>query len=110
MCFHSCEEFINEINLENDQLVVIAPFDGATLTSGIIEFDWESMEGASSYRIQIARPNFQQPEQILLDETIPDSLSTNTNISLEAGIYQWRVRGQNSAYNSPYTVSNLNVN
>lgn len=110
MTLNSCEEFINEINIENDSISLVAPFDGASIDNGTIQFDWLPLEGATSYRIQIARPDFQMPEQILWDEVVPDSLGTNTGVDLNTGTYQWRVRGENSAYLSPYTTYNLVIN
>lgn len=107
---YSCEEFINEINIENDQIDLVAPFNGANLSEGVIQFDWLSLEGASSYHIQVAQPNFQIPEQIIWDEVVQDSIGTNTSVDLSAGTYQWRVRGENSAYSSPYTTYNLEIN
>lgn len=106
----SCEDIINEINIENDSIELIAPFDGAVLMEGTVQFDWQSMEGASTYRIQIARPNFNNPEQIIFNEIVQDSLTTSSEFTIEPGTYQWRVRGENGAYISPYTTSNLIIN
>lgn len=104
-----CEEIINEINIENDDLILVSPVDAAVLPAGTIFFDWESLEGASRYRIQIASPDFQSPQQIVYDAIVQDSSGTRAQTSLEAGNYEWRVRGENGAYESPYSRNELLV-
>jgi hypothetical protein len=106
----SCEEIINEINIENDTIQLVAPFDGANLSNGTIQFDWLSLEGATSYRIQIARPSFDNPEQFIFNEIQQDSLMPNTEFTLPTGTYQWRVKGINGAYESAYSTHNLIIN
>ena len=102
----SCEEIINEENLENDQVTIIAPVNNSQLTAGVIFFDWQPVEGARSYTIQITQPNFNQAEQLLLQQT--DSI-TNTSLNITAGTYQWRVRAENDAFTSPYTTQTFTV-
>lgn len=105
--FVSCEEIINEINIENRNIVLVAPSAGSNLTAGVNTFSWEPMEGARNYRIQIAKPNFNAPDQLVVDSLI----STNSfSISLRANDYEWRVRGENGAYTSQYTSRMFNVN
>lgn len=105
--FISCEEIINEINIENRNVVLVAPSTGSNLTTGVNTFSWEPMEGARNYRIQIAKPNFNAPDQIVVDSLV----TTNSfSISLSANNYEWRVRGENGAYTSPYTSRMFNVN
>ncbi len=104
---YGCEEIINEINIENDELILVSPADSATLQAGTVFFDWEPLEGASRYRIQVASPDFQNPQQIVFDTVVQDSLGTRVETSLEAGTYEWRVRGENGAYESPYSRSDL---
>jgi hypothetical protein len=104
--FISCEEIINEENLENDQVSVIAPLNNTQLPAGEIFFDWERVEGTSNYNIQVAKPDFIQTEQLLLQQT--DS-TTSASLNMTTGTYQWRVRGENSAFNSPYTTISFTV-
>ena len=109
LAFFSCEEIINEINIENDELILVSPADAAILPAGTVFFDWQSLEGASNYRIQVASPDFQNPEQIVYDAIVQDSSGTRAQTSLEAGIYEWRVRGENGAYKSQYSRNDLLV-
>jgi len=106
----SCEDIINEENLENDQVELIAPSNNSILSAGENVFFWEDVEGATSYRIQIAEPDFNNPAQIIHDVIVQDSLGTSASLNIPIGSYQWRVRAQNGAFNSPYFSSNFTVN
>lgn len=102
----SCEEIINEENLENDEVSIIAPMNNSQSNTGIIFFDWQPVEGARSYTIQVAQPNFDQTEQLLLQQT--DSI-TSASLNMTSGTYQWRVRAENDAFTSPYTTQTFTV-
>ena len=104
--FVSCEEIINEQNIESDEVTVIAPSQRSTVASGSVSFDWEPIDGASSYRIQIATPNFQQAAQVVVDSA---TSVTRESFPLDAGSYQWRVRAENSAYVTDYVVIDFEV-
>jgi hypothetical protein len=104
--FISCEEIINEENLENDSVSVLAPLDNTQVTAGEVFFDWERVEGARSYTIQIAQPDFIQTAQLLLQQT--DS-TTSASLNMTAGVYEWRIRAENDAYNTPYTTTSFTV-
>ncbi|WP_124981837.1 hypothetical protein [Nonlabens xiamenensis] len=110
LIFTSCEDIINEDNLNNNQIILVAPANDTNLSPGVVQFDWQALEGASSYRIQIARPDFINPEQIVWDEIVQDSTGTNSAVNLEEGSYEWRVRGQNSVYVTPYSSAFLEIN
>jgi hypothetical protein len=68
------------------------------VSSNVVNFQWNELDGADKYRIQV----FNSTSGIVVD-----SLVTQTNFSspIEAGSYQWRVRGENSAYESNYTFN-----
>ncbi|WP_397301597.1 hypothetical protein [Nonlabens ulvanivorans] len=78
--------------------------------SGENNFFWEDLEGATSYRVQVAEPDFINPTQITHDVIVQDSVGTSTQLNLTPGTYQWRVKAQNSAYQSPYSISDFTVN
>ena len=108
---YACDDIIEVEDISERTVTLVAPTDGAILSSGTINFDWESVEDAESYRIQIATPNFELPLQIVADSTLADSTATNTtfSINLNAGAYQWRVRAQNSDYHTNYTTQSFTV-
>lgn len=97
----SCDDIIEVDDITNQTVTVLAPVDGVTLDEGTILFSWNAIEDAESYRVQIVTPNFDEAAQILTDSTV-----TNTYLSmaLETGDYQWRVRAENSGYDTGYTT------
>lgn len=102
----NCEEIalipdISEITPE-----IIAPSQATIVTATTVNFNWESIEDAEHYRIQIATPSFENASQIVLD-----SLVTETRFSqdLVNGDYQWRVRGENSGFNTTYTTTAFSI-
>lgn len=93
----SCEDIIEE-DISNDTVQIVFPQNNSTVSSNVVNFQWNELDGADKYRIQV----FNSTSGIVVD-----SLVTQTNFSspIEAGSYQWRVRGENSAYESNYTFN-----
>jgi hypothetical protein len=106
---YACDDIIEVEDISERTVTLVAPTDGAILNASTIHFDWESVEDAESYRIQIATPDFDAPLQIVADATVPDSTATTFSVSLDAGAYQWRVRAQNSDYYTSYTTQIFTV-
>lgn len=102
----SCEEIIEVEDISNRNVTILAPTDTAILTITNINFSWNEVEDAEQYRLQIATPSFEMANQIVLDTTI---VSTNFNKTLELGSYQWRVRGENSDYQTEYSTQSFTV-
>jgi len=104
--FCGCEDILFEKNISNETVILTAPFDSAQFTSTSITFSWNSVEGANQYKIQIARPNFENPLEIVVDETISETFSTQ---QLNIGTYQWRVSALNDSYQTSYTTRTIHV-
>ncbi|MAB49221.1 MAG: hypothetical protein CMC05_11385 [Flavobacteriaceae bacterium] len=102
----SCEEIIEVVDISNENVVVLAPTDTSTLTITDINFSWEAVEDAEQYKLQIATPNFESANQIVLDTTIT---TTNFNQDLELGNYEWRVRAENSDYQTAYSTQSFTI-
>lgn len=95
----SCNEILFEKDISNKEMVLIAPSDEAQFYSTGVTFSWENVENVNEYRLQIAKPNFANPMQIVLDTVV----STNTfSYQFNIGEYEWRIKGVNSAYETPY--------
>jgi len=104
----SCEEIINEQNITNDTIDLLAPTENVVLKTGTtITFNWEVLNGATEYQLQIATPNFSGAIQIVRDTL----LSKNSFVidSLSVSNYEWRVKGLNSAYETEYTINGFVV-
>lgn len=103
----SCEEIIEVPNISDKTLTLVSPSDGVSLNSGnSIFFDWETIEDAEVYHIQIANPTFVEANQIVADSILT---GTSFQTTLDADIYQWRVRAENIGYETQYTTQGFIV-
>ena len=97
LSFISCDDILEE-DISNDIVQTTYPFEGAVIESNVVNFQWEELDGAKKYRVQV----------LDFDETVVlDSLVTKTSFlcPLSPGNYQWKVRGENFAYESNYSFS-----
>lgn len=95
----SCEDILFEKNISDKEMVLIAPVNKAQFISSTVSFSWGSVENASKYNLQIAKPNFANPMQIVLDTLVTATTYTK---QLTVGEYEWRIKAVNSAYETPY--------
>ncbi len=95
--FLSCDDILEE-NLTDDLVTPIAPTEGSIITNNLVNFSWNPLEGADDYRLQLS--NASQNNVILLDSLIH---GTSFQYPLEPGTYQWRIRGENFAYETAYS-------
>ncbi len=102
----SCSEILNETDISNETISTIAPTEAAELSGTTVSFNWEEMEGATEYHLQIVQPNFTTATQLILDSLVN---GTGFTKQLDPSQYEWRVRGQNSAYETVYTTSTFTV-
>jgi hypothetical protein len=102
----ACEEIIEVDDISNDIVVVLAPVDDITINNTAVNFSWEALEAAETYHLQVALPNFNSAEEIVLDTLVS---STNFNQTLLVNEYQWRVKAINSGYETLYTTQNLTI-
>ena len=104
----SCEEIINEQNITNDAIQLIAPSENVLLkTNEKIIFNWEALNGATDYKLQIAIPGFSSATQLVTD-TIVQKVDFSIE-SLPISTYEWRVKGLNSAYETGFTTNGFIV-
>ncbi len=91
----SCEDILEE-DITNDIVQIVYPTEGVTIESNVATFQWNKLDGADDYRVQVYTNN-----QFQVFDTL---VNTNTvTLPLIQGTYQWRVRGENSAYESTYS-------
>ena len=102
----SCEAIFVE-DISNDSVILLAPTDNTQITSGNNTFSWQLLDDAEMYEVQIAKPNFQNATEILLDSVV-NSNSIIENI--EVGNYEWRVKAVNSEYDTSYSKASFTVN
>ncbi len=102
---YSCKDII-ETDLSKKSLGSLAPADNIVSSSYHQTFRWDPIDGATSYKLQIAKPNFAAPTAYFLDSTIKTNQFTST---LTPGVYQWRVKAMNSSSYTPYITHNLTI-
>jgi hypothetical protein len=95
----SCEKIILVDNISDKEVMLVTPQDNAQFYAAGVSFTWESLENAEKYRLQIAKPNFANPAQIVLDTLISKTTYTK---QLTIGNYEWRVKATNSSYGTAY--------
>jgi hypothetical protein len=97
---------IFEKSLKNESVEIVSPMDSLQSNTYVQTFLWEVLDGATKYRVQIAKPSFQMITGMVLDTTISiNSLTYNLN----PGVYQWRVRAENSGTETPFTTRNIEI-
>ncbi|WP_323787692.1 hypothetical protein [Psychroserpens sp.] len=102
----NCDDIIEIEDITNKQVEILAPSDNSVLVPSNITFSWTALEQVDSYHLQIATPNFENATQIIIDTLV---VATNLSNELSLGDYQWRVRAQNSQYQTQYTTQNFSI-
>lgn len=95
-----------DIDLSMSMVTTIAPTDGATITESEINFNWEALEDATSYTVQIAFPNFENPVQVVRDTTL---IGVSYSTALASNTYEWRIKAMNDTSQTPYTTHEFSV-
>lgn len=99
--FCSCSEIVEEKDLAEKTVNLVAPVNNAQFFSSGVTFSWEALKGATQYQIQIAKPNFSNPLQIVIDSNINTNSFTQ---QLPIGDYEWRVKALNNSSSTNYTT------
>ena len=102
----SCEEILLEDDITDETVNLVAPVDDAEFYSTGITFTWGPIANGTQYRIQIARPNFTAPLQIITDNVVD---TTSFTTQLNVGDYEWRIKAVNSGYETAYSTRSLKV-
>ncbi|HEX9981228.1 MAG TPA: hypothetical protein VGB50_11755 [Flavobacterium sp.] len=92
----ACDDIIEQ-DISDDTVYIVSPLDGAEIESNVVPLQWSGLTGADKYRVQIY-----SNQAIVLDSTVT---ATHLTCPLSQGNYQWRVRGENSAYVSAYSFT-----
>ena len=105
-CATSCKEIIEVQDISKRTVTALAPTDASAFTTTDIHFSWDAVEDAEKYKLQIASPDFENAMQI-----VEDTLVANTTFSktLTSGAYAWRVRAENSDYQTAYTTQGFSI-
>lgn len=96
LTFISCDDILEE-DITNDITSPISPTEGTVVASNVVNFKWNTLNGADKYRVQL----FDNNQIIILDSLVSQ---TNLTYPVNSGAYKWRVRGENFSYQSTYSL------
>jgi hypothetical protein len=105
-CFISCDEIVNEKDISSQVVNILAPTNNAQFNSTSVTFSWDKLADATEYRIQIAKPNFSNATEIILDTKITES---NLTQQLNVGTYEWRIKALNGSSETQYVTRSFTV-
>jgi hypothetical protein len=97
----SCKEFI-EPSIAKRQVQLDAPSDHYQSTKYTVNFWWDEVEDALSYRLQVVTPGFDSIGGLVLDTLVKGNKFA---VTLDPGNYQWRVRAENGSSQTEYTTA-----
>ncbi len=93
--FYSCDDILEE-DITDDSIQILSPVEGTVVVGNNVQFLWQTLDGADDYRVQVLGAN----QIIIIDSLVSvNQLDYNLNV----GNYQWRVKGENFAYETEYT-------
>jgi hypothetical protein len=95
----ACKEFI-EPSIKDSTVMLNAPGDQYQSTSYTVNFWWEQVEDARSYRLQIVTQSFQIPGSLIADTLVKGN---KFSFNLGPGDYQWRLRAENGGMPTAYS-------
>ncbi|MEM8927864.1 MAG: hypothetical protein AAGC45_06655 [Bacteroidota bacterium] len=107
-----CEDIFEVTDISNEQVQLLAPTNQSVVMDSIVNFNWNGVEEADAYLIQVATPDFENAIQIVLDTVVSiDSTFVGNRISkqLPDNTYQWRVQAQNSAFSTAFSTNGFTV-
>lgn len=109
-----CEDILEVPDISDQTVPILAPVNGSVLTTNAVGLNWERIEDATGFRVQVATPNFENATQLVLDSLVEvdtlDNVATRIDQNLFNGNYQWRIKAVNSGYETAYNVSDFQVN
>ena len=93
----SCND-VFETDISNNSVQIIYPSDNTIVQNNIVNFQWEPVEDASEYQLQIFLSNRRK----LMDTTIE---AEEFSLPLNENNYIWRIRAKNFDYQTDFTDS-----
>jgi len=95
---NACTDIL-ETDISGQEVKILSPLDRATVTTPQSIFWWEPLDGATQYELQVVSPSFKSIINLHADTVLKQNIFT---MELPQGVYQWRIRAQNSAYQTKF--------
>lgn len=96
----ACDDITEVEDISNETVTIVAPVNDAVLDTIAVTFTWQTVQDAENYHIQVATPSFENAVQVVKDSVLT---TTSFSTSLDNKNYEWRIRAQNSGYQTAYT-------
>lgn len=100
-----CKTFFEE-DITDQTVAILSPVTGSVTEIASQTFWWQKVEGAMSYRLQIVTPSFDSTEVLILDTLVA---SDKFMVILFPSVYEWRVRAENSGWQTQWTTGELEI-
>lgn len=98
----ACATLAQALSEGPDAPALVLPTNGALVNTTTPRFEWNSVQNAESYRIEIDNnANFSSPERT----NSRTNTAYTTNPGLPDGTWYWRVRGRNSEGDGPWSLT-----
>lgn len=98
----ACDDIIEVTDISKETVSVLAPTNGSVIDTTLVMFNWEATSEVENYHLQVATPTFENASQIIVDTLLTKTNYTNT---LKVGSFEWRIRAENSNYETVYSTS-----
>lgn len=99
LLLQSCDAII-EPSIKNKQVQLEAPAEASQSSTYTINFWWDEVEHALSYRLQVVTQTFAAPGGLLLDTVVTRN---RFSFTFNPGKYQWRVMAANGSSGTEYS-------
>lgn len=100
-----CAKWVN-VDISNESIEILSPSDKIKDSIQVKTFWWNKLEGATQYYLQVVSPNFDSIEAKIYDKI--DS-TNSVELSLLPGVYEWRVKGINDDFETPWSTYSIEV-
>ncbi len=88
-------------DFSSNRVVLLAPQDNYITNSDNISLEWQEVDQATAYRIQVVESSL-----VKIEETTPE---TSFDMEFPEGEFIWKVRAENETQNTFYTSRNILV-
>lgn len=77
--------------------IAVSPLNGTETDRSNVLFSWNPLSGARRYRLTVASPSIATPQWLVVDSLLEE---TSHMLELPDGLYEWRIRALNDAFES----------
>ncbi len=92
----SCKDFV-ATNISGKTPVLLTPVANDSTVSTPVSFNWETLEGATKYRLIVVSPSFSAMKKYVLDTMVT---KTSFSFALDSNQYELKLQAINAGYES----------